>query len=116
MVPEADAIHNPRAVMVHFQDAALTDSTVMGPIWLVRRAPFAETAVSGGAFGLSGGNMHRGIPWLLSTIPCHQVQIRRVRKELGESRRQAYSAEPAKQSSATRPSGTAPLLRALWAW
>jgi len=38
VVPEADAVHDPGAMMVHFQNAALTNSTVMTSVWLVNQA------------------------------------------------------------------------------
>lgn len=46
MVPESHAIGNPRAVVVHAEDARVADSAVMTSIWLVLDTLLAEAALS----------------------------------------------------------------------
>ena len=51
MIPQADAIVDPRAVVVHLHDAAVADAAVVSPWGLERRRP-APPAELGGEGGL----------------------------------------------------------------
>jgi len=51
VIPEANAVHDPRAVVIHAQNALLADPTMVATIRLVPRAPFAVPTLTS-AFGL----------------------------------------------------------------
>jgi hypothetical protein len=46
MVPEADAIIHPRAMMIHPEDTYITDTAMVAPIWLELQAPFAMASLT----------------------------------------------------------------------
>lgn len=47
MIAESHAVHDPRAMMVHLENATSTDTTMMTSVWFVFGAPLAMPLVTG---------------------------------------------------------------------
>lgn len=73
MVPEANTILNPRAMMIHLQHTLPTDAAVVAAVWLVVLAPLAKTPVSSRSLQLARGEAF-GFSFLRTKLPLSLIR------------------------------------------